>query len=366
MKLQSIYSFYKELEQDNLSMIYQGGMHDELTTMIIALSEQNIKTLEEFKKLKKRISFLIIECFQNIVRHADSNHDSDIFLINPNLFSIRNQEKSYFITSANLVENEKCETLKANIDHINSLDREQLKKYQLEVLSNEEFNERGGAGIGMIAMAIKTGHKLEYDFKKIDDQWSYYYLQLKVLNQEDTENGSFQGNPMKVTQNFQSQMTENNILMIYKGLFSGETILPVIKMIDDNLANKSAGSQNKKRVLMVLIEMLQNVSRYSLINDKLHHGVFMIGKEKDYFISTGNFIKNDKIDELETHINKLNNMNQQELKEIFKATIRKEKSTKNESGLGLIEIARLSGNKMAFIFEPISDGISYFSLKATL
>ena len=35
------------------------------------------------------------------------------------------------------------------------------------MLAKSEFNDKGGAGLGLIEMAKKTGNKLDYDFVEI-------------------------------------------------------------------------------------------------------------------------------------------------------------------------------------------------------
>ena len=39
---------------------------------------------------------------------------------------------------------------------------------------------KGGGGLGMIDIARKTGQKLEYDFLKVDDKFSFFTLNIKV------------------------------------------------------------------------------------------------------------------------------------------------------------------------------------------
>ena len=48
------------------------------------------------------------------------------------------------------------------------------------MLSTAEFSKKGGAGLGLIEMAKKTGNKLDYDFITLDDEFSYFILSKTV------------------------------------------------------------------------------------------------------------------------------------------------------------------------------------------
>ena len=67
------------------------------------------------------------------------------------------------------------------INHINSLDRDQLKAYYKEILGNGKLSAKGGGGLGLIDIAKKSRNKLEYSFKEIDDDYSFFTLIVKIL-----------------------------------------------------------------------------------------------------------------------------------------------------------------------------------------
>ena len=78
------------------------------------------------------------------------------------------------------MENEKVNQLKERIIKINDLDTLGLKEYYKKVLNNGIVSDKGGGGLGMIDIARKSGHKLEYNFNKIDDQHTFFSLLVKI------------------------------------------------------------------------------------------------------------------------------------------------------------------------------------------
>ena len=61
--------------------------------------------------------------------------------------------------------------------------------------------------------------------------------------------------------------------------------------------------------------------------------------------------------------NGINKLSKEELKEYYKAVLNNgEMSMKGGGGLGMIDIARKTGEKLNFNFSPVDDKFSFFSL----
>ena len=82
--------------------------------------------------------------------------------------------------TGNFIPNKKMNDIKGKIDHINGLDKEELKKLYKEILYNGEFSDKGTAGLGFVEIARKTGQKLSYEFHSVNDDYSYFTLQIRV------------------------------------------------------------------------------------------------------------------------------------------------------------------------------------------
>ena len=55
-----------------------------------------------------------------------------------------------------------------------------LKQYYMEHLENNQLSEKGGAGLGFITIAMKSGNKLTYEFNKINDETALFMLTSTV------------------------------------------------------------------------------------------------------------------------------------------------------------------------------------------
>jgi hypothetical protein len=173
------YKYFDSFKNDKLLFVYMGALSNHMVISSINLIEKNISKDNDFRKLRHKLSFLMIESFQNIIRYGDEPADKR-FRYRKEMFMVRNIGGTFYIGSVNLIENKKIKYVKDKLQEVNRLDGAELNELYRKILTNNEFTQAGGAGLGFIEMARKTSQKLHFDFEKIDDTYSYFYLLIKV------------------------------------------------------------------------------------------------------------------------------------------------------------------------------------------
>jgi hypothetical protein len=125
----------------------------------------------------------------------------------------------------------------------------------------------------------------------------------------------------------------------------------------------------KKKVYNVLVECLQNLYHHldeiaETETDRIRSAIFTIGKlDNKYSIITGNYILNENIAGLKNRLDEVNSLNKEELKEYYKKVLNNgEMSLKGGGGLGMIDIARKTGEKLEYNFLEIDNKVSFFTL----
>ncbi|MFW5886382.1 MAG: SiaB family protein kinase [Bacteroidota bacterium] len=273
MKLQSIHQFFKTLNKDNQGFVFRGNFDNDIIEKIIDLSVNNTSE-GAFLKLSNRLSFLMAECFQNVVRHGIiENEEPDI--IPKSFFITRDIDSSFYIFSANPIENDNSDLLKFKLENLNKLNPDELKILYRQILTNDTMSEKGGAGLGLIEMARKSKQKLEFDFEIINDVYSYFYLQIKIKDNENAPPGDY----LEIGSSMQMKniLEDNNILLAFKGNFSQTTIFPILKMIDNDLQHQMIQYRRRKKTYHLLVEVLQNISRHGEIVKDKREAIFIIG-----------------------------------------------------------------------------------------
>lgn len=170
---------------------------------------------------------------------------------------------------------------------------------------------------------------------------------------------------------YYSKLNGGDVLMAFKGSISSELISSVLEDIESRMDDYNESSKIRKKVYNVLVESLQNLYHHiEVLPDEMveeyesKFGMLVVSRESGkYRISTGNFITQDKVDVLKNKIDKINSMGKDELKDMYKFILNHQRlSDKGGGGLGLVDIARKTGNKLDYTFEKYSDIYYFFNL----
>ena len=357
------YSTFKTFREDKFSFAYQGFFANNIVITAIDLIENNIVRHRSFRKLRHKLSYLMIESFQNITRYGDEPENKD-GNYRKELFLVRNIGHYFYIVSANIIENAKIKYVTERLEEVNGLEPKALNKLYQKILTNNEFTEAGGAGLGFIEMVRKTKQKLEYEFVPINDKYSYFYLVIKIEGDKAIEEQDTHHISIDWVEQFHVQACDTKLVAIHKGNFSPVVIDPVLNMVERNIKNTSINIQ--KLAFHLILEALQNVSLHSLeLNDE-KEAIFMISERKgSYYISTGNYLKKAKALVLEKQLISLKAMNKNELKVLYDEMIHKRSAsrTKDKIGLGLIDIALESNNQFDYKFIDVTDNVAFYTFK---
>ena len=176
------------MEANNIMLSFKGDITDDLMGSILQIMESRMNDKNEEPKLKKKVYNVLVECLQNLYHHIDKADTSvGIKTARSAIFMIGFGDNGYSIYTGNYIKTQKVFDFRGKLDKINSLKQDELKSYYKEMLNNEQMSEKGGAGLGMIDIARKTGEKLKYDFYELNDGYSFFSLNIKVVSHSNSE-----------------------------------------------------------------------------------------------------------------------------------------------------------------------------------
>ncbi len=170
---------------------------------------------------------------------------------------------------------------------------------------------------------------------------------------------------------YYSKLNGGEVLMAFKGNISSELISNVLEVVESRMDEYNENSKIRKKVYNVLVESLQNLYHHiEILPEPMQDeydakfGMLVVSRnDSRYKISTGNFVTQDKVDVLRNKIDKINSMGREELKDMYKFILNHQRlSEKGGGGLGLVDIARKTGNKLEYTFEKFDDIYYFFNL----
>lgn len=172
-----------------------------------------------------------------------------------------------------------------------------------------------------------------------------------------------------------NKMNEGEVILTYKGDITADLITDVLEIFESKIDQTSENVKLRKKIYNVLVECLQNLYHHSeeIQTEKQKEAdgkfaVFVLSKHDDaYRISTGNFVKNEKIEVLTNKIDKINALSQEEVKSLYKVILNNQDFTdKGGGGLGMIDIVRKTGSKLDYKFYNYANEISFFNLNINI
>jgi len=361
------YKLFIDTQQDNLEYIYRGQFNTDITDNILSLAEESLRLSEQKLKIKKRVYFVMVEGLQNITRHQDLTTDD--IPVKPGFFVLQRKKYSYYITTGNLINKKNIDVLKSQIEKVQSLSIEELNVYYKKHLKDGSVSEKGGAGLGLIEIARKSKGKLAFNFRRINDEYYYFYLLTEIPFEEKPigEKNEASDHALENIIELHNILNIESIALNYSGLFNQHSLVNLLGIIEKQMKGTVL---LKTKTFNIMVELLQNLvkhSSYYVVNEiGGHYGIFFITENADNFILTaGNFIESEKVPRLKIHLDKVNVFNEKQLNEWYNSLLLgpSPSEDKTGSGLGLIDLKLRSQNRLDYNFLKVDDDFHFYSIR---
>lgn len=171
------------LKSDKLLFLHKGRITKELIELVVEALEQSVTNLEPNRKVRRKITNVFIEVFQNIGFHGEKVAEHP----NSDMVLIISMPKYYKLGATNLIKKSDKEKIQSKIDLINKSTPEELREQYKNALSANEMSEKGTAGLGFIDIARKSGQKLYCEFEDADDNYSFFYFETHVMRDDEED-----------------------------------------------------------------------------------------------------------------------------------------------------------------------------------
>lgn len=163
-------------------------------------------------------------------------------------------------------------------------------------------------------------------------------------------------------------------VLSYQGPLSFSTIDMLLSEFKIASQEHEISFKAYKKMISVMIEALENISKYS---DQFH----CEGDGEDAFcpacyinrntssmeLITRNPVRNKDVDSLRSRIDNVNKQNREELKDLYRSTMSNGEFTpKGGAGLGFIEMAKTTGNKLEYTFKELQGEFSLYTFRVVL
>lgn len=168
-------------------------------------------------------------------------------------------------------------------------------------------------------------------------------------------------------------MSSKSILS-YEGPLSFSTIDWLLSEFKLAAQDNELSFKTYKKMISIMIEALENISKYHdhlPCSDDKESGLCptcQINRNDSVIeLVTSNPVRVEDVKSLRERIDRVNKQDRDELKELYRTIITNGEFTpRGGAGLGFIEMAKTTGNKLEYRFEDLAPGYSLYTFRARL
>ena len=168
--------FHDHLKKAKIILAYDGVLSKDIVAAFLTRLKIDIEKTSVPKKEKKRFFSIVVECIQNLSKHGTVSELSDAHF----LVLVEKENSTLKISTGNVVKNETQETIQALINNVNNKNKSELREMYKNGISKNVLTKKGEASLGLIDIARKSNQKLKYQFKKIDNNTSFFIFQTQI------------------------------------------------------------------------------------------------------------------------------------------------------------------------------------------
>lgn len=164
-------------------------------------------------------------------------------------------------------------------------------------------------------------------------------------------------------------------ILSYRGPLSFSTIDWLLSEFKVAAEDHDLTFKTYKRMISLMIEALENVTKYTEkvdCDEDLNASGFcpncqITCNDSSIELMTQNPVRTRDVPPLRTRLDEVNSHSKEQLKQLYMTTITNgEFTSSGGAGLGFIEMAKTTGNKLEYHFENLSKGYTLYTLRVSM
>jgi hypothetical protein len=157
---------------------YHGQMDEERISVLSYTAEHQLDKEGARRNSVKKIFNILIEMLQNILLHGSISET----LGNPFYLILAQNLDEYVLICANLVKKDIAIKITNSLEEIKKMNEKQLKSHYLEVLGNDQYSLQGGAGLGLITIALKCNNQFTFTNISVNNDISLFCMTAVITD----------------------------------------------------------------------------------------------------------------------------------------------------------------------------------------
>ncbi|MDX2061933.1 MAG: SiaB family protein kinase [Bacteroidia bacterium] len=180
-QLSFTYPTFKDMQDNNVIFVYKGIVNSDLVTHVLEMMSEKMEEDKQDRRLSKKVFNVMVECltgaYTDEALEGKEGYDPTTVLL------VKRDDTAYVVATGYYIHNPKVQTIKHMLDRINGMSIEEMKEFYQEVISREDPGATGFTDLAIIDLARKSKHKLQYQFKYISPEFTFFSLESRISQQ---------------------------------------------------------------------------------------------------------------------------------------------------------------------------------------
>lgn len=162
--------------EDKLLLCHFGNMNQPKIESLLKIIESSVLECGDKRQTMKRLCVLTVEVLQNIALHGTVDSKG----LMHSYVTLTRSDKIFKLSTGSLIMETDIVPLRQKLELLNGMDENTLRKLYIETLCNDQFSNKGGAGLGLLTIAKKSADKLKFELDTLADHFGYFQLEVSL------------------------------------------------------------------------------------------------------------------------------------------------------------------------------------------
>lgn len=180
--LENLYDFKLEHNRHGIFLCFSGHISQELLVEIGDSLKLKMRQEDVNSSTILKVFAIFIEQAQNILRYSADTviHPTAEQKLGGGIMIVGYEQQHYYVVCGNAIESKYVSKLSDYLNALKYMSKEELKQFYKERRKNEIPEDSRGAGLGFIELARKASNPIEFNFRPIDEYFSFFSLKTQI------------------------------------------------------------------------------------------------------------------------------------------------------------------------------------------
>ena len=180
--LERLYQFKSDLDQQGIFFCFSGPISQALLMEVGDTLRNKMAREKTSPSIILKVFAMFVEQAQNIIHYSAeevASNQSEDGLRN-GIIVVGYNNGHHYVLCGNMIENQDVSILSEQLNKLQTMNKEELKIYYKEQRRKAPHEKSKGAGLGFIELARRSITPIQFDFRKINENQSFFSLKTEI------------------------------------------------------------------------------------------------------------------------------------------------------------------------------------------